>query len=116
MSMTLGILNDGEDISEFNDTNITVIPKIKSPMMAKDYRPIRLCNTMFKLVSMTIVHRLKPFMCSIIHDSHSTFVEKRSITNNFIITFEAFYSMTQGEINGSNHFTLNLILVRLLIG
>lgn len=42
--MALGILNDSKDISAINDTYIALIPKIKSPTLAKDYRPIGLCN------------------------------------------------------------------------
>lgn len=37
-------------------------------------------------------------------------VENRFITNNFIIAFEAFHSMKNGKINGSNHFALKLDL------
>lgn len=112
MSMTLGILNNREDISGFNDTNITLIPKIKSLVVAKPYRPIGSCNKMYKLVSKTILNRLKPFMSSIIHDSQSAFVEKRLITDSFIIAFEAFHSMSPEKINGSNNFAMKLDLIK----
>lgn len=107
-SMVLGILNNGEDISHFNDTNIALILKIKNPALVKDYRLIGLCNVIYKLISKIIVNPLKSHMSTIIHNSQSVFVEKRLITDNFIIAFEAFHSMNFEKINGSNHFALKL--------
>lgn len=78
MSITLSILNNEEDVSGFNDTNITLFPKIKSPALAMDSRHIGLCNTMYKLISKTIVNRLKPFMPFVIHYSQSALFKKDS--------------------------------------
>lgn len=61
----LDILNHGGEVSPFNDTNILLIPKIKHPISIKDYK--RLCNVIYKLISKTIVNRLKS-MSSIIND------------------------------------------------
>lgn len=38
------------------------------------------------------------------------FVEKRLITDNFIISFEDFHSLNNGKINGANYFSLKLDL------
>lgn len=51
---------------------------------------------------------LKPHISSVINDSQSAFVEKRLITNNAIVTFEAFHSMNFGKINRSNHFAIKI--------
>ncbi|XP_075473411.1 uncharacterized protein LOC142504428 [Primulina tabacum] len=40
----LRILNDGAPLHEWNETIITLIPKIKNPMLMKDFWPISLCN------------------------------------------------------------------------
>lgn len=108
--MVLGVLNNSDDINPFNDTNISLIPKIKNPSQVKDYRPIGLCNIIYKLISKTIVNMLKPHMNSIIHDSQSVFVDKRLITTNVIVAFEAFHSMIIRKINGYNQFALKLDL------
>lgn len=45
------ILNNGEHINAFNDTNIALIPKVKSPALVRDFRYIGLCNVTYELVS-----------------------------------------------------------------
>lgn len=112
ISMVLGVLNNSDDINPFNDTNMSLIPKIKNPSQVKDYRPIGLYNIIYKLISKTILNMLKPHMNSIIHDSQSIFVDKRLITTNVIVAFEAFHSMIIRKINGYNHFALKLDLNR----
>lgn len=52
----------------------------------------------YKLVFKTITNRFKPFLSSVIHDSQSAFMEKMFITDNLIMTFEAFPSMNHGKI------------------
>lgn len=60
ISVALESLNNGKDISAINDTNIALIPKIKSPTLVKNYRLIGLCNIIYKLISKVIVNILKP--------------------------------------------------------
>lgn len=38
--MALHFLNNGDDISSFNDTNIAFGQKIKTPSLVKDYKSI----------------------------------------------------------------------------
>lgn len=63
----LGDLYNGDDISPFNGTNITLIPKINNPLI---YWALQ-CYLQINFL--TIVNRLKPHMNSIIHDSQSAF-------------------------------------------
>ncbi|XP_073152576.1 uncharacterized protein [Henckelia pumila] len=54
----LGILNDGNSLEGWNETLVTLIPKIKDPVILKDYRPISLCNVCYKIVARTLTNRL----------------------------------------------------------
>lgn len=108
--MTLDILNDGKDVSAINNTHISLIPTVKNPVFAKDFKLISLCNVIYKLVSKVIFNRLRASMPSIILDNKSAFIENKLITDNMIVAFEAFHSTGIGRINGSNHFALKLYL------
>lgn len=58
-SFCLGILNGGMDISLINKTNIVLIPKIPNPSTIIHFRPIILCNVLYKLIAKVIVNRLR---------------------------------------------------------
>lgn len=50
-SAVLDCLNNCKIPREINYSNITLIPKIKSPELISDFRPISLCNVVYKIVS-----------------------------------------------------------------
>lgn len=57
-SIILGFLNNGDDIYAINDTHISLVPETKHPKVVKDFRPISLCNIVYKLISKVIINRL----------------------------------------------------------
>jgi hypothetical protein len=87
-----GIMPDG-----VNDTTIVLIPKIKNPTSLKDYRPIGLCNVIYKVVSKCLVNRLRPLLHDIISPTQSAFIPGRMITDNAIIAFECIHALQNGS-------------------
>ena len=47
----LSMLNSATIPHPSNHTSITLIPKTKNPLVATDYRPISLCNVLYKFLS-----------------------------------------------------------------
>ena len=91
----LDFLNNCVFPPNFNDTHIVLIPKVKESKRAIDFRPISLCNVVYKIDSKAIANRLKRFLPSIISDTQSAFVHGRLITNNILVAFEAMHHIKQ---------------------
>jgi hypothetical protein len=71
--------------AHINDTHIALIPKKLVPIVPADYRPISLCNVIYKLIAKCIANRLKPHLPDYIHPSQQAFIEGRRISSNIII-------------------------------
>lgn len=80
-------------LKEFNSTFITLIPKIEYRTTPKDFRPISLCNTIYKIISKLLAIRMKPFLDKLISPYQSAFVHGRQITDNIIIAHEITHTM-----------------------
>jgi len=51
----VGIGGPGSFTSSLNETNITLTPKIDNPQSMRDYRPISLCNVLYKIVAVKVL-------------------------------------------------------------
>jgi hypothetical protein len=83
-----GIMPEG-----VNDTIIVLIQKNQNPESLQDYRPISLCDVIYKVVSKSILNRLIPVLNDIISPTHSAFIPGRLITDNALIAFEGIYAI-----------------------
>ena len=99
----LSWLNSGTLPHPVNHTFITLIPKKKNLISVSEYRPISLCNVLYKIFSKVLANRLKKFLNSIITEHQSAFAKGRLITDNILIAFETLHCMKNYN-SGSNGF------------
>jgi hypothetical protein len=64
------------------------------PITPRDFRPISLCNVIYKIISKSLADRLKPHLPNYIDHSQAAFVKNRHIFANIIITQEIIHSFT----------------------
>ena len=73
-SAVLDFLNFGNMILEINYTHIVLIPKIKSLEKMTDFKPISLCNVIYKIISKVLANRLKIILPQLISPTQIAFV------------------------------------------
>ena len=76
-STILNWLNAGKLPYPINHTFVTLIPKVKNPVLLSQYRPISLCNVLYKIFSKVPANRLKKFMLELITEHQSAFAKNR---------------------------------------
>ena len=84
--------NGGSLLAEINYSFLTLIPKQDGLEHAGDFRPIELCNTIYKIFSKKLANRLKVLMPKLISEEQTGFVPGRSFLDGILIIQETIHS------------------------
>ena len=103
------VFNSGKMPSYLNKTLIVLIPKCLGPETLNHFRPISLCNTVYKIVIKIIVSRIRPLLSNLISPYQTVFVPGRRGVDNVVIAQELIHTIhkKKGRVG---HFMLKIDL------
>ena len=83
-----------------NSTFIGLIPKSNNPSSFDDFRPISLCNCLYKIISKVISRRLKVILSRNISSEQFRFLAGRQIHEAIGVAQEGLHSMKTKNLRG----------------
>jgi hypothetical protein len=86
-------LDSGQFPATLSTTNIALIPKGNTQKSMKDWRPIALCNVLYKIDAKVLANRLKEVLPKCVSHYQSAFVPDRSILDNAMVAIEVVHHM-----------------------
>ena len=104
----LDCLNNCYIPHDLNHTYVTLIPKVKSPEFISEFRPISLCNVIYKLMSKVLVNRLKKVLPYLVSENQSAFQAGKVITDNILMAFETLHYMKHYQSGKTGFMALKL--------
>eukprot|EP00253_Pinus_taeda_P013029 PITA_13029 len=76
-----------------NSTFYALIPKTENREDPNGFRPIALCNVIYKIITAMMARRLKPMLEKLISAEQTGFVEGRQILDGLVVTQEVIHSL-----------------------
>ena len=83
-----------------NTTFLALLPKKDDVESMKDFRPISLIGTIFKLISKVLADRLKKVISPLISTNQGAFIHGRQILDGVLLANELIYSRIKAKENG----------------
>lgn len=84
-------------LSAFNSAFLTLIPKEDGANNPNKFRPIALCNVIYKIITKVIANRLKPLMPNLTSQEQSRYVEGQKILDGIILAHEVIHSLKSSK-------------------
>ena len=95
-----------------NHTLISLIPTIKNPTSIAHYRPISLCNVVYKIISKVLSDRIKVCLPKCISESQSAFIKGRQILDNIVIAHECMHCLKNLRSGRESYMAVKLDMAK----
>lgn len=79
---------------------LTLIPKTTQADQAEGFRPIALCNVIYKIVASVVAERLKSVLVNIISPEQTRFIEGRQILDGLVVAHEVIHTLKMKKEKG----------------
>lgn len=93
MDVAREFLGSCSQLKEFNTTFIVLIPKKPDANCFQYFRPISLCNSIYKILTKNLIFRLKKVLTLLILKNQNGFVQGRQIIDSIIAVHESIHSL-----------------------
>ncbi|KAA3462946.1 non-ltr retroelement reverse transcriptase [Gossypium australe] len=107
-SYCLVVLKGEVDMGEINKTHIVLIPKVDRPKNIAQFRPISLCNVIYKIIAKVLVNRMSTVLGHCINEAQGAFIVGRQISDNTLIAYEILHSLKSRKHCKKGNFALKL--------
>lgn len=87
-------------LREITHSFIVLIPKGSNVAYVSQYRPISLCNVLYKIISKLLANRLKKVLPKLISPWQIAFVSGHKIQENTFLSQEILYEMKKKRKKG----------------
>lgn len=94
--------------ASLNHTFITLILMKKMVEMVTDFRPISLCNILYKIIIKVFANRLKIIFPHVISPTQSVFVIRHLISDNVLVAYELIHFLRKKRIGKDGFIYLKL--------
>ena len=84
----LRIVKGEETADSINETILVLIPKVKNPTLLSQFRPISLCNVIYKIRWKCLVNRKRLLLNDLISPTQSAFHTRENNYDDALIDFE----------------------------
>ena len=90
----------GKLLKEVNKTLIVLIPKTQSLTYFNHFRPISLCNAVYKTITKLLVLRLRTLLPKLVAPNQSAFIPGRWIVENEVVVQEMLHTFKRSKAKG----------------
>ena len=80
-------------LKAFNAKFLTLIPREDGADSPGKFRPIALCNAIYKIITKVVANKLKPILLDLLTNEQSGFMEGGEILDGIILVNEVIHSL-----------------------